>query len=190
MLVQSGGKKFDKTPGKYIGRIIDVENLGIKQPTNPAYKAVNKTAIYWVLNALDKESGEPRTHREEMPTKMTPQTKYKASRMYEIAEGVFGGASNIPMPFDDEFFMGRCNELILIPNGEYLKAAAFLPVPAGVALPAVPAGFIRKRNRTQQNGAAPAQAAPVQQAAPAQAQVQAYVTAPVEQEIADEDIPF
>ena len=57
---------------KYIGRIIDVENLGIKQPTNPAYKAVNKRPFYWVLNALDKESGEPRTHREEMPTKMTP----------------------------------------------------------------------------------------------------------------------
>ena len=198
MIVESGGRKFDKTPGKFIARIIDVENLGVKASSNPLYKPVNKTAIYWVLNAVDKYSttGELRTHREEMPTKMTPQTKFKPSRMYEIAEQVFGGAQNIPMPFDDEFFIGRCNEVILIPNGEFLKAAAFLPVPAGVTPPAVPATYVRRRNRAQQGQATTVQgqATTVQGQATTTAQ-QTYVApgsvaAPATQHIDDEDIPF
>jgi hypothetical protein len=186
-LVKSGGKNFEKpSAGIWLGRIIDVVQLGLVTPKNPLYPTQVKMRVFWVvapvpgqgLNAVDSE-GRSFSHMEEMPSKMTPPTKYQASKMYKLAEQVFGGADKIPVPFDDEFFMGRTNQLVLVTNGEYRNIAAAMPVPANLLsfVPAVPAGYVRIKDRPKQAGQTPTQAPVQQSVAPSL-------------DIPDEDIPF
>jgi hypothetical protein len=174
MLIPEGGKKFEKpTPGIYLGRVIDVVELGEVKAKNPQFASAVRTRVVWVLNAKDKE-GKPLRYVEQPAAKMTPPTKYRASRMYEIANGVFNG--NIPVPFDDEYLVGRANQLVLTQSGEYINLSAILPVPPGQEsqVPPVPQGFVRdkdkpKQGQPQQN-AAPQQAPAPQSAAPQQAE--------------------
>lgn len=195
MLIATGGKKFEKpSPGIWLGRIIDVEELGLVASKGNFAPQV-RTRIVWVvapvpgqgLPAADSE-GRPFRHMEQPPSKMTPPTKYQASKMYKLAEQIFGGVDKIPVPFDDEFFMNRTNQLILTTNGpmgEFRNIVAAMPVPDALAalVPPVPAGFVRAKDRPKQ----PQQGQPAQQNTVQTATVQA--AAPV-QEIADEDIPF
>lgn len=196
MLIPAGGKKFEKpSAGIWLGRVIDVEELGLVQ-SKGNFAAQVRTRIVWVvapvpgqgLSNVDSE-GRAFRHMEQPPSKMTPPTKYQASRMYKLAEQVFGGADKIPVPFDDEFFMDRVNQLVLVTNGpmgEFRSIAAMMPVPAAMIglVPAVPTGFVRAKDRPkqqgqqgQQNPVTPSTAAANVQSAPAQ-------------EIQDEDIPF
>lgn len=198
MLIATGGKKFEKpSPGIWLGRVIDVEELGLVASKGP-FAAQVRTRIVWVLApvpgqglpAADSE-GRSFRHMEQPPSKMTPPTKYQASKMYKLAEQIFGGVDKIPVPFDDEFFMDRVNQLILTTNGpmgEFRNIVAAMPVSAAMLslVPAVPTGFVRAKDRPKTQGQ-PGQ--PVQQAAVATASVQA-AAAPVAQEISDEEIPF
>lgn len=195
MLIPQGGKKFEKPgAGIYLGRVIDVVELGSVASKNPQFAAQVRTRIVWVVRPVpgqglpDVDSeGRPFRHMEQPPSKMTPPTKYQASRMYKLAEQVFGGADKIPAPFDDEFFMDRVNQLVLTTNGpmgEFRTIAAMMPVPANLLalVPAVPQGFQRQKDR-------PAQGQTTTAAQPSGV-AQATVTAAPAAEISDEDIPF
>jgi hypothetical protein len=198
-VVPSGGKDFPKAePGIYLARIIDSVNLGLVQPKNSTFPAQIRHRIFWVLNSMEAAAqgkflktadGKWLTHMEEMPFKMTPPTKYQASRMYKLAEGVFGGADKIPMPFDDEYFIGRANQIVLSFNGQnskYRTITSILPLPKSLEafVPPVPEGFVRAKDRpAKQQGQTVATAtAPASVAAPTQT---SYVP-----EVSDEDIPF
>lgn len=205
-MVPSGGKDFPKPdPGIYLARIIDSVNLGLVQK-NPAYPPAIRHRLFWVVNSIEAAAqgkflktadGKWLTHMEEMPYKMTPPTKFQASSMYKLAEGVFGGSDHIPMPFDDEFFMGRVNQIVLTFNGQnskYRKITSVLPVPQSLLafVPPVPEGFVRAKDRP----------AKPQQGQPATATVAAPATSTVltsgstlvapsyVPEPTDEDIPF
>jgi hypothetical protein len=191
-VVPSGGQDFEKPDaGIYLARIFDVFNRGLVQSKNPANPPVVRVRLYWVLfdpNRPDykQKNGMPFTHMKDMPWKMTPPTKYKASAMYDVARGVFNGAANIPAPFDDDLFIGRANQIVLTigQDPQYREITSILPVPKGMEqlVPVIPAGYIRLQNRPKQGTLASTQAAGqavVATAAPA-----------AQQEVADEDIPF
>jgi hypothetical protein len=194
MLIQTGGKKFEKpSPGIWLGRVIDVEELGLV-PSKGNFAPQVRTRIVWVvapvpgqgLPNVDSE-GRAFRHMEQPPSKMTPPTKYQASKMYKLAEQIFGGVDKIPVPFDDEFFMDRTNQLILTTNGpmgEFRNIVAAMPVPAAMMslVPPVPTGFVRAKDRPKQPGQA--------QATPAVASPATVVVAAPVQEIDDSDILF
>ena len=47
MLVESGGKKFEKpSPGMWLARIIDVVELGLVVPKNPMYKTKQRHEFF------------------------------------------------------------------------------------------------------------------------------------------------
>ncbi len=198
MLIATGGKKFEKpSPGIWLGRTIDVVELG-SVPSKGGFPAQVRTRIVWVvapvpgqgLSVVDSEGRQFR-HMEQPPSKMTPPTKYQASRMYKLAEQVFGGADKIPTPFDDEFFMDRVNQLVLVTNGpmgEFRTIAAMMPVPPAMMslVPAVPTGYVREKDRPKQSGQ---QGQPTQVSSPALSGVTSNVNQ-AQVEIADEDIPF
>lgn len=201
-VVPSGGKDFPKPdPGIYIARIIDSVNLGLVQK-NPAYAPAVRHRLFWVVNSMEAAmqgkflktaDGKWLTHMEEMPYKMTPPTKFQASTMYKLAEGVFGGADKIPMPFDDEFFMGRVNQIVLSFNGQnskYRKITSILPLPKSLEafVPPIPEGFVRAKDRPakpQQGQTAATVAAPTSTVTAPDAAQTSYVPEPT-----DEDIPF
>lgn len=171
MLAPESGKSFSKpATGKYIGTVIDVVDLGLCKSKNPQFpEPTHRIQIIWVLNVEDKD-GKPVEYSEAPPFKIGEGGgKFKPSRLYQIGTGVFGGA--IARPFDVESLLGRSNELFIVKTGNDADArseiAGFLPVPPGVTPPTAPADFVRKINRPVA-GAQAAQAAPTQQAAPAQ----------------------
>jgi hypothetical protein len=173
MMAPESGKQFSKpNTGKYIGTIIDVVDLGLCKPksNNPAFsnEPVHRIQVIWVLNTNGTD-GKPVEYSEAPPFKIGEGGgKFKPTRLYQIATGVFGGA--IARPFDVESLLGRSNELFIVKTGEGNDArsevAGFLPVPAGVTPPTIPAGFVRKINK-------PAPTANTTQSAQTQAQTQA-----------------
>jgi hypothetical protein len=193
-IVPTGGKKFEKpSAGIWLARVIDVVQLGLVPNKNTQFAPVVRTQIKWVLapvpgQGLPTHDSEGRAfqHIEQPPAKMTPPTKYQASRMYKLAEQVFGGPQNIPQPFDDEYFMDRINQIVLVTSGqnaEYRSIAAMMPVaPAQLLLvPKVPDGYIRVQNRPKQSG----------QQNPATTPMTTTSFNPTRvQDIQDEDIPF
>lgn len=189
-VVPSGGTNFERPDaGIYLARIFDVHNLGLVQPKNPLNKPGIRVRLYWILfdpnrPEYKQKDGSRFTHMKEMPWKMTPPTKYKASTMYDIARGVFNGANNIPEPFDDDLFIGRANQIVLTvaQDPQYREITSILPVPKGLEqlVPAIPTGYVRLRDRAKQ-GQTPA-------ASPSAATASSQMTAAPE--VADEDIPF
>lgn len=190
-VVPSGGKNFEKADaGIYLARIIDVHNLGLVQPKNPQYAAQVRVRLYWILYDPNRPEykqadGSLFRHMKEMPWKMTPPTKFKESTMYGIARQVFGGANNIPQPFDDDLFIGRANQIVLTVSGqnnEYRDITSILPVPKGMEklVPTIPANYVRMQNRQQQG----------QQSSSLAGTAATVATAAPAQQVADEDIPF
>lgn len=192
-VIPQGGKQFEKVkPGIWLGTIIDVVELGLVPSKNPQFPdPVVRTRVVWVLNYNDS-NGNPQQHAEQPPSKVTPPTKYKASRFWTIAQGVLG---TVPQPFDDEILVGRSNQLVFMQEGERVVLAAILPVPPGQTPPPIPKGFVRyslrPKNQPATTQAAPAQAAPAAQppAAGTDSFGMKYDNAPAP-EVADEDIPF
>ena len=136
--------------------------------------------IIWVLDKLDSEGKPFRVMRE---VNASIADKPKKSSLYEIVEGVFGRAPQVP--FDDETLINRSNELTVVRETDpktgkvYANIKAILPLPAGAVPPAIPQGFVRAKFRSQVQAQAPAQANPV--AAVATQPVQTTQPAPVAQ---------
>jgi len=146
MIIDVGGTQFEKAnEGIYLGTIIDVVELGEVKSRDPRFGSKTRTRIVWVLNATDKQ-GKPLRVMESPVSKVTPPGKYRASRLYEIAQAVLG---TVPDPFDDEILIGRSNQLVLQRAGEWVNIKAILPLPAGAVRPVVPAGFIRAAVRAE-----------------------------------------
>lgn len=191
-VVPSGGQNFEKADaGIYLARIFDVFNRGLVQSKNAQYEPQVRVQVYWILfdpnrPEYKQKNGSLFTHMKDMPWKMTPPTKYKESTMYGIARQVFGGAQNIPVPFDDDLFIGRANQVVLTigSDPQYREITSILPVPKGLErlVPTIPAGYVRVKDRPAKPQGQTTATATV--SAPATAQT-SYVS-----EVADEDIPF
>lgn len=148
------------TSGAYNGIIADVNEL---YNVPGKFGARNKVRVIWILNATDSK-GKPYRVMEQVNA-----TINEKGRLYEIAKGVLGAPP--PVRFDTESLIGRANQLfIVVETGtdgkQYAHVKGILPLPPGVTPPAIPADFVRAKDRTQQGMAASAvgntQSAPVQ----------------------------
>lgn len=161
LFAPESGKQFSKpNTGKYIGTVIDVVDLGLKVPKNPnpAYPTgpVHRIQVVWAIRDTD---GKVVEYSEAPPFKMGEGGgKFKPTRLYTIASGVYLGAP--PRPFNVEELLGKSNELFIVKTGDGDNArseiAGFLPVPPGVTPPTASAipGFVR--NADKPKTAAPA----------------------------------
>jgi hypothetical protein len=183
-LVQESVDKVYEVPdtGNFIGTIIDVVDLKNVQ-TN--FGVQDQTRVVWVLNKMDSE-GKPFRAVSQVNSKMS-RTAGKESKLYKLAEGVFGGEP--PTPFDTESLMGRSNELVLVKgiskkSGKpFAEVKVIMPLKAGTPIPQAPQGFVRTKDKTggQQRSATPQTVAPAQSSGATQvatAPVQPSVTQP------------
>lgn len=173
-------KEYEKPQtGSYVGVLADVINLGIVQGK---FGPKPTARLVWLLKDTDSEGSHFR-----VMIQATASMNEKA-KLYKRVSEVLN--SPVPDNYDLENLIGKCNMLMVrrsetTVNGKkkiYANIESIFPLPAGTAPFAIPQGFVRKKDQ-QQNGSSPAQAAPQQQAA-------APVSAPVQTEVADEDIPF
>lgn len=199
MLIQAGGKKFEKPDaGVFLGTIIDVIDLGLVSSKNPKFPDPQfRIRVVWVLNSNDSE-GKPYVIIEQPTAKLSDGGGgSKKSRLYEICEGVFGTAP--PVPFESENLIGRSNLLFLAREGDFVNIKGFMPVPAGQIAPTAPAGFVRDKDDPKKQAArlaraqAAAQTAQATQAKPAGPAASAVpgvsVPAPASA-VSDQDIAF
>jgi hypothetical protein len=191
MLIQAGGKKFEKPDaGVFLGTIIDVIDLGLVPSKNPKFPDPQyRVRIVWVLDKNDSE-GKPYCIIEQPTAKLSDGGGgTKKSRLYEICEGVFGTAP--PVPFESENLIGRSNTLFLAKEGDYVNIKGFMPVPAGQVPPKAPANFVRDKDDPKKQAARLAKAAQAAHLSntPAQA-VTSGAGNNQAQPVSDEDIPF
>lgn len=134
--------------GAYNGIVVDVSEM---YNVPGKFGARNKVRIIWVLDKADSK-GKPYRVMEQVNA-----TINEKGRLYEIAKGVLGAPP--PVRFDTESLIGRSNQLfIVVETGtdgkQYAHVKGILPLPPGVTPPAIPADFVRAKDRTQQGTAA------------------------------------
>lgn len=188
MLVQAGGKKFEKPEDDtYIGVIADVIDLGILPKTyNGKTTYVPKTRIIWLLNKNDS-TGQPFQIMEQFTASMS-----ETARLFKRVKQILGVAP--PAPYDTDQLIGLTRRVFVVKEGEYSQIQGISPLKAGDIPMAIPAGYVRDSGQAAKRAAekvaqatAPgqAQSQPAQQAQPAQQQ------APVQQAVAaDSDVAF
>ena len=168
MLVQDNQKPFENPPaGQYIGLLADVVDLGL---VKTGYKPDGQlqARLIWLLFGVnaqgqliayaDKENRQFRVMRQ-VNQSMNPKSK-----LFETVSDVLNG-EQVPVPFETENLIGRVNLLFVKiekqVNGtkEFANVKAILPLPANTPIPTIPAGFMRNKDKQQQQNKA---AAPVQ----------------------------
>ena len=178
MLVQDNQKPFENPPaGQYIGLLADVVDLGL---VKTGYKPDGQlqARLIWLLFGVnaqgqlvayaDKENRQFRVMRQ-VNQSMNPKSK-----LFETVSDVLNG-EQVPVPFETENLIGRVNLLFVKiekqVNGtkEFANVKAILPLPANTPIPTIPAGFMRNKDKQQQQNkaAAPVQTVGVAQVAPA-----------------------
>jgi len=172
----SQGKKFEKPDaGMFLGTIIDVVEMPNIQTQ---YGLKNKVRIHWVLGRLD---GTPVLDSENKP--MTVVGIYNASisekaeltkRIKQILGGQFPLVTNTEQLA--QIIIGRSNILSLVksenpknPADPYTNVESIVPLAPGMLAPAIPAGFVRAKDR------------PKEQAGPQGQPVQTYAQPPAGQ---------
>jgi hypothetical protein len=153
MIIEPSGKKFENPDaGEFLATIIDVIDLGLVPSKNPNFPDSKiRTRIVWVLDKNDSE-GKPFVILEQPPSKMSDGGGgTKKSRLYEIWEGVLQHAPAVP--YETENLVGKSNRLYLVKNGDFVKIAGFMPVPAGMTPPTAPAGFVRDKDDPKKRAA-------------------------------------
>lgn len=189
MLIEKGGKKFEKPDaGVFGGTIVDIVDLGMVANKNPEFAPSLRVRIIWVLDKNDSE-GKPYRIMEQPTQKLSDGSgKFRKSRLYEIVEGVTGQAPSFP--FDPETLLGRSNNLFLAKEGEYTNIKGFMPLNPGQVAPKAPADFVRDKDKPKtQASTAQAQAA-VQQRTANPASNNGNPQTPQVAAATDEDIPF
>jgi hypothetical protein len=167
MIIEKNGTYENPKSGAYIGVVADVAEL-LNVPGRFGPK--NKIRIIWVLDTKDSQ-GKPYRVMEQINASIN-----EKSRLYEIAKGILGAPPNAKS-FDTESLMGKANQLfIVVERGEdgrdYAHVKGILPLPAGAVIPAIPADFVRSKDKKP---FIPGSAAPA--AVPAPAPVAAQTTA-------------
>lgn len=191
-IVDNKGKTFEKPDnGLFIGVLADVVDLGLQ---NTNYGPKKKVRLVWLLDAKDKEGNNYRVMQQ-----CTASLNEKA-RLYAIVKDVLDGVAP-PVPYELDNMIGKVNQLFIAreksPDGtkEFSNIKAIAP--AGGKTFAIPAGFVRQKDKpqnqngvttggTQQAATQPAPAAPAQATAPAPAAAPAAAVSGA----VNEDIPF
>lgn len=184
MLVNSTSKVFEKPKsGLYRGVLADVVDIG---PVTRTYQGKTRVApevrLVWVLNAKDSEGNNFRVMRQ-----VTASMSEKANLFGIVKEILLSVPTELP--FELESLIGRNSELVVQLEESTKKRGTFNANVKAILAPltadvfAVPADFVRSKDRKDKQAASPA--TPVGSAAAPVATTQA--PAP---QIEDEDIPF
>lgn len=180
MLVNSTSKVFEKPKsGLYRGVLADVVDLG---PITRVYKGKTRVApevrLVWVLNAKDTEGNNFRVMRQ-----VTASMSEKAN-LFGIVRDIL--LTTPAIPFELETLIGKNSELVIALEESKKNPGTFngnvkaIMAPLTTLIFAVPADFVRNKDKKDK------EATSTQSAAPAQAATAAAAPQPIE----DEDIPF
>jgi hypothetical protein len=183
MLIVSDNQKIYEKPasGAYLGVIADTVDLGI---VSTKFGNKMRVRIVWLLGkpdgsgyAVDSE-GNPFRVMSELNA-----TVNEKSDLFKLIRGVLG-APPPAGPYDIEQLIGKSNQLFVVleknadGTKEYANVKGILPLPAGISPLAIPATFVRHKDKKDNRGT-PAQqaAAPATPATPAAAPPAAPVAA-------------
>ena len=174
----SQGRKFEKpAPGMYLGTAVDLVEMPNVQT---AYGLKNKVRIHWVLAQLN---GQLYIGKDGLPVEAvgiwTANMGGKAELPKRLAQ-ILGQAPPLLTSTEqlEQLVIGRSNILVLVanpnpkdPNDPYINVDGIGPIQAGMQAPAIPANYVRFKNRPKtQSGP---QGTPVQTYATPQAAQQA-----------------
>ncbi len=127
--------------GEYVGVIADVVELFGVQTT---YGIKNKIRIIWILDKNDS-TGKPFRVMRQVNAVLA-----ERSDLYKVAASILGQAPPA-RGFDTESLLGRANRLFILKektgDKEYANVKGIMPLPSGVAVPKVPADFVRAKDR-------------------------------------------
>lgn len=154
-MILEQGKYEQPDSGVFIGIIADVVELyGVKTK----FGEKNKVRIVWIL---DKNDSQGKPYRVVFQKNAVMHEK---SDLFKAVRAILG--DNPPVTFDTESLIGRANQLFIMKEKdpstgkEFANVKGINALPAGAAVPKVPADFVRAKDKK------PA-AAPAQQNAPA-----------------------
>ena len=155
------GKKFEKPDaGMFLGTVIDlVEMPNVPSTYNGVVTLKNKVRIHWVLARMD---GTLVVDKEGKPMEVVGIYNASASekstltkRVKQILNGPFplivgtDGTEQLA-----KLLIGRSNVLLLAasenprdPNDPYINVDAIAPLPEGSKPPAIPTGYVRRKDR-------------------------------------------
>jgi hypothetical protein len=151
------GKKFEKPDaGMFLGTVIDLVEMPNVQTQ---YGVKNKVRIHWVLARLD---GTLVVDSEGKPMEVVGIYNASASEKSELTKRVkqiLSGPFPLIVGTDGteqlaKLLIGRSNVLLLAavenprdPNDPYINVDGIAPMPEGSRPPAVPTGYIRRKDR-------------------------------------------
>lgn len=128
-------------PGLFIGVIVDVVEL-YDVPTR--FGPRNKVRIVWILDKCDSQ-GKP--YRVTLQANATLNEK---SKLFDAISHILGAPPGAR--FDCESLIGRANQLFVeradVNGKDYANVMAIMPVPAGAAVPQIPARFVRSKDKS------------------------------------------
>ena len=161
MLIESNQKEFEvPDSGEFIGVVADFVDVG---PVPTQYGVKNMVRIVWVLDKNDSE-GKPFNAIQQIPASI-----HEKSNLYKITKSILGTAPQVP--FESDVLIGISRKLFiskqLTTKGKpFANIVAIMALPAGVLALAIPAGFVRAKdkqakiyNNTKATASTPAPAA-------------------------------
>lgn len=140
-MILEQGKYEQPDSGIFIGVVADVVELyGVKTK----FGEKNKIRIVWILDKNDKQ-GKPYRVVFQKNASM-----HEKSDLYKAVRAILG--ENPPVKFDTETLIGRANQLFIMkesdPSGkEFANVKGINALPAGTAIPKIPADFVRAKDK-------------------------------------------
>jgi len=146
MLIDNNSKPFEvPDSGEFVGVIADFVDVG---PVPTAYGIKNKVRIVWVLDKNDSE-GKPYNAIQQVTASI-----HEKSGLYAIVKSILGTAPVVP--FESDVLIGLSRKLFILkeenpnnPAKPFANIKAIMPLPAGVAPLAIPAGFVRAKDKAK-----------------------------------------
>jgi hypothetical protein len=183
MLVNSNTKVFEKpTSGMFLGVLADIVDLGLVR--NKKYGNTQPMVrLVWVLNSKDSEGNNFRVMKQ-----VTASMSEKAN-LFGVVRDIIGKKPEVP--FELENLINTNSQLVIsseeAPDGKvYANIKAILLPQPGTPHFAVPAGFVRNKDKKNQ----PATSAQPTFATTAVTAVTSTAPAAGGVQVEDEDIPF
>lgn len=185
LIVNDNKKIFEKPDsGSFVGVIADVVDLGVV-PTKFGNKA--KVRIVWILGKPDGSGYANDTEGNPFRVMSSVNaTMNEKSDLFKLVRSILGAAP--PVPYDVELLLGKSNMLFVVretdgaTKKDYANVKGIVALPANVPALAIPANFVRSKDKKDTRGqasapaAAPAAAPLTPAAAPVIAQISANLT--------------
>lgn len=159
LMVNDNKKIYEKPDsGSFVGVIADIVDLG---PVGTKFGIKNKVRVVWVLGKADgsgyANDSEGNPFRVMSSVNATMNEK---SDLFKLVRSVLGAAP--PVPYDVELLIGKSNMLFVVreadatdPKKEYANVKGIVALPANVPALAIPATFVRNKDKKDTRGAAP-----------------------------------